>query len=425
MKAKRELAADVNFAPKKSRGPMISKEQLEAAKGRVGSALSATPCVFAPYLSELCSANVYLKLESLQRTGSFKERGAISRLLLLSPEEKQRGVVAASAGNHAQAVAYHASQLGIKSTIFMPKTTPLFKITRTQSFGATCVLTGENYDEAYEAADAFAKESGAVYVHAYNDSEVIAGQSSVAAEILSQMPQPDFILVPVGGGGLISGVASYVANFAPATRVVGIEPRVLPSMQEAILHKGPFQLKAAPTLADGIRVRKVGSITYDICKDLVKDWLCVSDDQIAHAILHLLEQEKVIAEGAGAASVAALMSQNDLPLKGKNVCAIISGGNIDVTLLSRVIERGLVENGRLVRLVVNLEDKPGNLAQLLAAVSSMEINVLEVHHERAFAQTSWNDVEVDLVVESRGHDHVRELIYLLNSKGYRIHAAKA
>jgi threonine dehydratase len=361
-----------------------------------------------------------LKLDNFQRTGSFKERGALNCLLTLTDEQKKNGVVTASAGNHAQAVAYHATQLGLQSTIFMPVTTPLLKLSRTEAFGAKIIISGENYDEAHEAASEFAREHGAFYVHAYDDERIVAGQATAGFEMLEQIPDVDVLVVPVGGGGLISGIALAVESLKRDVRVVGVETNVLPSMKAALERGAPFQLPAAPTLCDGIRVRKVGQINFDICKRLVRDFATVTDNEVALAILHLMEQEKLVAEGAGAAGVAAVLSHSIPDISGKTVCIIICGGNIDLTLLSRILERGMAETGRLVKLLLTIHDRPGELAELLQMIGKCEANVLEVHHERAFAESAWNDVDVDLVLETKGKSHIVDILAKMKAKGYLV-----
>lgn len=399
---------------------MITHQQLYDARARVSSMLPQTPVVFSQMLSAHCGAKVYLKLDNFHRTGSFKERGAVNFLSGLSDEQKKFGVVTASAGNHAQAVAYHATQLGIKSTIFMPMTTPLLKLARTESFGAHIIVTGENYDDAHEAASIFAKEHGAIYVHAYDNEKVVAGQASAGFEMFDQIPNLDAVIVPVGGGGLISGIALAAEAAQKSIRIIGIETDVLPCMKAALERGAPYELAAAPTLADGIRVRTAGQIPFEICKRLVKEWYTVNDNQVALAILHLMEQEKLVAEGAGAAAVAAVLSDTIGDLSGKTVCLFIGGGNIDLTLLSRILERGMAETGRLVKLFLSIHDRPGELAELLHMIGECEANVLEVHHERAFAESAWNDVDVDLVLETKGKSHISDILNKMKAKGYHV-----
>jgi len=371
-------------------------------------------------LSTEASAQVFLKLDNFQRTGSFKERGALNCLLSLSEDERKNGVVTASAGNHGQAVAYHATGLGIASTIFMPTTTPLVKITRTEAFGGRIQLSGDNYDEAHEAALEFAHKINAFYIHAYDAACVIAGQATAGFEILEQIPDLDVLIVPVGGGGLLAGIALALEKINKKIRLVGVQTEAVPAMIKALEHGSPFQLPAESTLADGIRVRKAGQLTFPICQRLVHEWITMTDNEIALAVLHLMEQEKIVAEGAGAISVAALLSGKVGSIEGKKVCAFIGGGNIDLTLLSRILERGMAETGRLVKLFLSIHDRPGELARLLQMIGKCEANVLEVHHERAFAESAWNDVDVDLVLETKGKSHIKDILEQMKEKGYRV-----
>jgi threonine dehydratase len=397
--------------------PVINLADIIAARERIKSTVVRTPLARSAGLSTLIDGEVRLKLENLQHTGSFKARGALNRLMALSAEERARGVIAASAGNHAQGVAAYATKLGIKSTIVMPLGTPLIKVTRTQRYGADVVLFGENYDEAYTRACELRDASGAVYIHAYDDDAIIAGQGTIGLEILEDMADVDDIMVPVGGGGLIAGIGMAVKAHRPQTRIIGVEAAVLPSMQAAMQAGAPVKLDAARTIAEGIAVRRVGDRPLEVCKTVLDDIVTVEDDEIARAIVFLLESEKTVAEGAGAAAVAAVLAGR-LPLKGRRVALLVCGGNIDVNVLSRIIERGLVESGRLARLSVFVPDRPGALAEALAEVARTRANVVEVHHERAFLAGRLGQVRVDLVVETRGADHVGELIEALRARGF-------
>lgn len=396
---------------------VINLADIIAARERIKSTVVRTPFARSAGLSSLVEGEVHLKLENLQHTGSFKARGALNRLMALSPEDRARGVIAASAGNHAQGVAAYATKLGIKSTIVMPLGTPLIKVTRTQRYGADVILFGENYDEAYTRACELRDASGAVYIHAYDDDAIIAGQGTIGLEILEDMADVDDIIVPIGGGGLIAGIGMAVKAQRPQTRIVGVEAAVLPSMQAALQAGAPVKLEAARTLAEGIAVRRVGDRPLEVCKAVVDDIVTVEDDEIARAIVFLLESEKTVAEGAGAAAVAAVLAGR-VHLKGRKVALLVCGGNIDVNVLSRIIERGLVESGRLARLSVFVPDRPGALAEALAEVARTRANVVEVHHERAFLAGRLGQVRVDLVVETRGADHVGELIEAMRGRGF-------
>ena len=404
--------------PELSEGAMVEFAHIEEARRRIRDQVKVTPCKLSEGLSELSGADVSLKLENLQHTGSFKARGALNRLLRLSDDEKKRGVVAASAGNHAQGVAFHATRLGIHATIVMPEATPLVKVTKTAGFGAEVKLHGANYDEAYQEACRICEERGAVYIQGFDDDDIIAGQGTLGLELLEQNPYLQAVVVPVGGGGLISGLAVAMKEVRPSLRIIGVESSVLPSMAAAVEAGGPTTLDAGVTLADGIAVRRVGAKCHALCAQWVDEYVSVDDDEIARGILYLLEQEKTVAEGSGATPVAALLANKIPNLDRKKVALVISGGNIDVNLLSRIIERGLVETGRLTRLELSVPDKPGSLAEMLNCAAAARANVVEVHHERAFMEGPLGRVSVILVVETRGETHVKELLEALARKGY-------
>ena len=397
---------------------MVTFSDIQSARARLGDSVRTTPCDFAEALSAHTGARVTLKLENLQVTGSFKARGAGNKLALMGAEERGRGVVCASAGNHAQGVVFHAQRLGVKATIVMPVGTPLIKVARTQAFGAEVVLAGENYDDAYEEARRIEAERGATYVHAYDDEAIIAGQGTIGVEIAEQAPELDVLVVPVGGGGLIAGTALALKTLKPSVRVIGVQVASIPSMKAALQAGAPVMLPAARTLAEGIALRRAGERCVPLVKQHVDDIVLVEDEDIARAILHLLEQQKTVAEGAGAAAVAALLANKVMGLAGKRVVALVCGGNIDVSVLSRIIERGLVESGRLGRLEVTIPDRPGGLAEMLGEVARQRGNIVEVQHERAFARGTFGTVMVQVVVETRGHEHVQDIVLALERKGY-------
>lgn len=392
-----------------------------AARERVRGEVFYTPCPRSEMLSKLTGQQVYLKLENLQMTGSFKERGALNRLALLTPEEAARGVVAASAGNHAQGVAYHAAKRGVRSVIVMPLATPLVKVTATREFGGEVLLHGANYDEACAEATRICERDGMVFVHPFDDAAVMAGQGTIALEMLEQMRSMAAVIVPIGGGGLIGGIACAIKELRPEVRVIGVQTARLPSMLEALKAGGPTTIEAATTIADGIAVRRGGAVTYPMVAKYVDEIVTVEEDEIASAILVLLEREKTLAEGAGAAALAALL-QGKTSLserKGIEVGVLVCGGNIDVTLLSRIIERGLVQDGRLIRLRIHLLDKPGALAELTKLIASYRANIVDTLHNRAYYGVNLGDTVIDITMETRGREQVAELVGALTEAGYR------
>ncbi len=397
----------------------VTFADIEAARATIGDAVLRSPCPYSHALSEIAGAKVYLKLENLQMTGSFKERGACNRLSVLSAGDRAQGVVAASAGNHAQGVAYHARRLGIDATIVMPESTPLVKVSATRRYGANVVLSGSGYDEAYEAARRIETDEKRVFVHPFDDELVIAGQGTIGLELLEQNPYLDAVIVAVGGGGLAAGVALAIKETNPRVKVYGVEPENVASMRAAFAHGGPTTIAGKPTIADGVAVRTVGATTYDVCRRYLDDIVTVDEEEIAEALLFLLEREKTVAEGAGAVPVAALL-HNRLPIAGKRVAAVVCGGNIDVNVIARVIERGLAKSGRLARLRVILPDVPGSLADALRLVSEARANVLQIVHDRAEMDLPLGEVEVELVAEVRGFDHIEELREGFRRAGFRL-----
>ncbi len=398
---------------------MVTLKDVLAARERVRDALYLSPCARTETLSRVSGTQAFLKLDNLQMTGAYKERGALNKLLTLGEAERARGLIAASAGNHAQAVAYHAGRLGIAATIVMPETTPIMKVANTRGHGARVILSGANYDEAYSEARRLEREEGLTFVHPFDDELVIAGQGTLGLEVVEQVPGLDAVLVPVGGGGLVSGVAVAVKALAPHVKVIGVEAEVLACMQAAVEAGELVTLDAASTLADGIAVKRAGEITFEHVQALVDDIVTVTEEEIASAILYLLEKEKTVAEGAGAVSVAALMHHKLPRLEGKRVCSVISGGNIDVNVVARVIERGLVKDGRLVRINIRLLDKPGQLTIVSGIISGLRANVIEVHHSRAFSE-KFGDTTLLLTLETRGPEHVAEILGALRELGYQV-----
>jgi threonine dehydratase len=400
---------------------VIELKDIEAARERIEDRVIVTPCTKSESFSVLTNAQTFFKFENLQFTGSFKERGALNKILTLTPEERARGVIAASAGNHAQGVAYHAGRLGIPATIVMPEPTPLIKVQNTRNFGAKVVLSGRNFDEAYFQAVAIQEREGSTFVHPFDDDQVIAGQGTIGLELLEQNPYLQAVIVPIGGGGLISGIALAVKEVNPRIQVIGVETAVLPSMQKSVAEGHPVTLEPAVTLADGIAVKRPGERTLEVVRRYVDDIVTVDEEEIANAILLLLEREKTVVEGAGAVPVAALLHDRIPSARGKRVAMVLSGGNIDVNVLSRVIERGLVKDGRRIRLVVRVQDRPGFLARLMATVAELGANVVEVYHHRAFATgAAVYETEVELTLETRGHDHMEGILRALKETGYQL-----
>jgi threonine dehydratase len=398
---------------------VITLADIESARERLRDAAYVTPCPRSESLSQRAGCELHLKLENLQMTGSFKERGAFNKLATLAEHERTCGVIAASAGNHAQGVAFVARRFGVRATIVMPLGTPLIKVSATRSYGAEVLLVGESYDDAAAEAARLAKERGLTLVPPFDDDAVIAGQGTIGLELLEQVPDLDAVVLPVGGGGLAAGVAVAIKSKRPEVAIYGAQTALVPAMRTALERGAPVRLDAARSLADGITVRSVSARTFDIAARHLQHVALVDEEEIAEAILMLLELEKTVAEGAGAAALAAVL-QGELPIAGKRVVVLVSGGNIDVNLLSRVIDRGLVKSGRCMRIWVLIPDVPGSLAALLSTTAGLKANVLQVHHDRLAARTEPGLTAVELVLETRGFDHVSELEAAITDAGWII-----
>lgn len=396
---------------------MVTLQSIEAAAARIGPSIYESPLVHSRTLSRLTGNTIFLKLENLQMTGSFKERGALNRILTMTDEERRRGVIAASAGNHAQGVAYHATQRGIPVQIWMPRSTPLVKLSATRNHGADVVLYGENYDEACRAAMDRSREREATFIHPFDDDEVIAGQGTLGLELLRQNPALDVIVVPVGGGGLIGGLGCAVKEGASVVEVVGVQSARLSSMSAALRHGAPVEVSAGPTLADGIAVRTAGVRTLPLVQQYVDQLVTVDEDEIAAAILTLLEGEKTVAEGAGAVALAAML-QAKTGHQGKNIAVLVSGGNLDVNLLARIIERGMVRDGRRLRLRVRLPDYPGSLEGLTSVIAKVSANIVETSYNRAHYGVGLNEAALDVTMETRGREHASEVLTALRGSRY-------
>jgi threonine dehydratase len=396
---------------------MVTVDDVRRALARIRDSILVSPCSPSEIFSQLSGNQVYLKLENHQMTGAYKERGALNRILELTREERERGLIAASAGNHAQAVSYHATKRGIRAQIVMPLATPLNKVMATRRFGGEVVLHGANYDESCDEARRRADELGLTFIHAFDDAAVIAGQGTLGLELLSQTPDVDVVVCAIGGGGLISGMACALKEINPRIKVIGVQSARLPSMKAALDAGQLVTLPVASTLADGIAVRRAGELTFPLVRKYVDEVVTVEEEEIASAILLLLEREKTVAEGAGAASVAALV-HNKIQYKGKRVVAVISGGNIDVGILSRIIERGLAKDGRLVRLRIHLPDYPGALHSLTGLLAEHRANIVETSYDRKFG-VDLGYSAIDLTMEMRGNEHVEILLAALAAAGYQ------
>ena len=395
----------------------VTLTSIQAARARIGEAIYFSPCQLSSDLSELTGLPLHLKLENLQRTGSFKERGALNKLLTLSQAEREHGVITASAGNHAQGVAFHAAARGIRAQIVMPLATPQIKVAATRGFGADVVLHGSNYDEACEEALRRRLEEGRTFIHPFDDAEIINGQGTIGLELLEQVPDLEAVVVPIGGGGLISGVACALKETNPRIRVIGVEPEKLPSMLRAREAGAPVTLNAEATVADGIAVRRAGDLTLPLVSRYVDEIVTVDDEEIASAILMLLEHEKTLAEGAGAAALAALL-QSKTNLRQRRTVVLVSGGNIDVTLLAKIIERGLVKDGRLLRIRVQLHDRPGALLGLIQILARERANIVEVIHNRAYYGVNLGETVIDVTLETRGASHITAISHALLEAGF-------
>jgi len=400
---------------------VITFKDIEAARERIAGAVYYSPCLPSIPLSELTGIEIFCKLDNLQRTGSFKERGARNALAQLPQEQQKRGVIAASAGNHAQALAYQGSLLGIPATVVMPKFAPLLKITNCQKLGATVVLHGNDFGEAKARADEIAKEKGLAYIDGYDDRAIIAGQGTMGLEIVEQIPDLEAVVIPVGGAGLLAGVSLAVKTLRPNVKTIAVEAENVASFSAALEAGKPTKIAMRPTLADGLAIPKVGSNAFQIARPLVDPVVIVSEEQIALAILRLIELQKSVVEGAAATTLAACMSGKLKELRGKRVVLLLCGGNIDPNVLSRVIESGLVADGRLGRFTAVISDRPGGLAELAAQIASTGASIKQVVHDRAFASSDVSAVNVLCTVETRDHKHLAELRALLKSHGVNVH----
>ena len=392
------------------------------ARERLGTVIEKTKLIHSNIFSDESGNEVYIKPENLQRTGAFKIRGAYNKIAKLTEEEKKRGVIAASAGNHAQGVALAAQKLGIKAVIVMPKHTPLIKVEATKRYGAEVILTGEVYDEAYEYAKKLQEKEGYTFVHPFNDEDVIEGQGTIALEVLEELPDADIILVPIGGGGLISGIASAAKLKNPLIKIIGVEPEGAASALEARKSHHVVELDEANTIADGTAVKKIGDITFDYIEKYVDDIVTVSDYELMAAFLVLVEKHKIVAENSGILAVAGLKKLN---VTGKKIISIISGGNIDVLTISSMINKGLVARGRIFTFAVDLPDKPGQLVAVSQILSEQNANVIRLEHNQFKNLDRFHEVEVQVTVETNGEEHINKITQEFEKKGYIIRRLNA
>ncbi|HWE04023.1 MAG TPA: threonine ammonia-lyase [Tepidisphaeraceae bacterium] len=398
---------------------MVTLQDIQAAALRIGDVIYHSPCPYSLSLSKLCGCDIYCKLDHLQMTGSFKERGARNKLMQLAPPERRDGVVAASAGNHALGLAYHGQQLGIPVTVVMPRFAPLIKVANCRSFGAQVILSGDTFSDCYREAKELAVKSGKTFVPGFDDPAIIAGAGTMGLEIIADIPDADAVIVPVGGGGLLAGVATAIKGLKPACRVIGVEPRHAPTLFASLQAGRVTAIATRPTLADGLAVAEIGGACFDIIRHTMDDLVMVDEPQISLAVMRLLEMEKMVVEGAGAVPLAAAMRRT-LGLEGKKVVLCLTGGNIDVTLISRIIERGLAADGRLCRVIAYISDRPGSLAHLLTVIAQTGASIKEVSHDRNFGPADVACVPVSIVMETRDASHIAEIRGMLSAQGFTL-----
>ncbi|GAB3023667.1 threonine ammonia-lyase [Natronobiforma cellulositropha] len=399
---------------------MLEYADVVAAHERVRETSRHTPLSYSHTFSAMTDAAVHLKLENAQRTGAFKIRGATNRIATLSAAEREAGVVTASAGNHAQGVALAATRAGVDSTIVMPENAPISKVRATENYGAEVVLSGVDYDAAADRAHEIEREEGRTYLHAFDDEDVMAGQGTIGLEILEDCPEVDTVVVPIGGGGLISGIATAIEGARPETRIVGVQAEGASSVAPSLAKGERVTLSGVDTMADGIATRTVGERTFEVIDSRVDEVVTVSDPEIAMAVVHLLERAKTLVEGAGAVPLAALLFDHIDLEPGETVVPVISGGNIDLNTLTTVIVRGLVETGRYLKIRTVLKDRPGALEDLLAIFTAYRANIFAIQHDRTSRDIGMSDTEVEIDLETRGNDHVTELLAAIEGRGYEV-----
>ena len=396
---------------------MAKLEDFIKAKEKLSKVLLETHLIYSPIFSKESGNKVFIKPENLQKTGSFKIRGAYNKISNLTDAEKKRGVIASSAGNHAQGVAYGAKESGIKAVIVMPKSTPLIKVESTKQYGAEVILHGDVYDDAYKKAKELEEKEGYVFVHPFNDEDVLDGQGTIALEILEELPETDIILVPIGGGGLISGIACAAKILKPEIKIIGVEPEGAASAYEAIKENKVVELKEANTIADGTAVKKIGDLNFEYIKKYVDEIITVSDYELMEAFLLLVEKHKIIAENSGILSVAATKKIKE---KNKKVVSVISGGNIDVLMISSMINKGLIRRDRIFNFSLNIPDKPGELAKVVDLIAELGANVVKLEHNQFKNLSRFKDVELQVTVETNGSEHIKNLVQAFEEKGYEV-----
>ena len=396
---------------------MAKLEDFIKAKEKLSKVLLETHLIYSPIFSKESGNKVFIKPENLQKTGSFKIRGAYNKISNLTDAEKKRGVIASSAGNHAQGVAYGAKESGIKAVIVMPKSTPLIKVESTKQYGAEVILHGDVYDDAYKKAKELEEKEAYVFVHPFNDEDVLDGQGTIALEILEELPETDIILVPIGGGGLISGIACAAKILKPEIKIIGVEPEGAASAYEAIKENKVVELKEANTIADGTAVKKIGDLNFEYIKKYVDEIITVSDYELMEAFLLLVEKHKIIAENSGILSVAATKKIKE---KNKKVVSVISGGNIDVLMISSMINKGLIRRDRIFNFSLNIPDKPGELAKVVDLIAELGANVIKLEHNQFKNLSRFKDVELQVTVETNGSEHIKNLVQTFEEKGYEV-----
>ena len=396
---------------------MAKLEDFIKAKEKLSKVLLETHLIYSPIFSKESGNKVFIKPENLQKTGSFKIRGAYNKISNLTDAERKRGVIASSAGNHAQGVAYAAKESGIKAVIVMPKSTPLIKVESTKQYGAEVILYGDVYDDAYKKAKELEEKEGYVFVHPFNDEDVLDGQGTIALEILEELPETDIILVPIGGGGLISGIACAAKILKPEIKIIGVEPEGAASAYEAIKENKIVELKEANTIADGTAVKKIGDLNFEYIKKYVDEIITVSDYELMEAFLLLVEKHKIIAENSGILSVAATKKIKE---KNKKVVSVISGGNIDVLMISSMINKGLIRRDRIFNFSLNIPDKPGELSKVVDLIAELGANVVKLEHNQFKNLSRFKDVELQVTVETNGSEHIKNLVQAFEEKGYEV-----